>query len=131
MSNKFQFRKSQIELDIAGHIFTVDHMDTELVERILSFGKEAEERAATLGSGTTEEAIANLRATIVFCTDTIDKVLGEGAAKTIFKGRVVSLFDAMDVLKYVTDEINASRVRQFNEYAPNRAARRSPKPKTK
>lgn len=131
MNNKFQFRQSQIDLDIAGNIFTIDHASDELVEKVMAFGKEAVERANDMTSGSDEEVIDKLRATIVFCTDTIDVILGEGAAKKIFKGRAIRLIDAMDVLRYVTGEINAARATQLDEYAPNRAARRAPKPKTK
>ena len=125
MARKFEFRNNNLELDIAGNKFELDTTDVEVVARVQKFGKEAQEIGKKLADkGDFAEA---LEETIQFCLDSIDSILGEGSSKEIFAGRKVGLFDCLDVIEYITTEVNESRSTKFQAYGPSRAQQRAQK----
>lgn len=121
---KFEFKKKLV-LDIAGEQFEVDSSSPELIENVMEFSDKAMKISSEIGQS--ENYTEALKDTIQFCCDSIDTILGEGATKSIFKDRKISLFDALDVLNYITDEINKDRDSKFKQYSPNRAQRRTKK----
>lgn len=125
MARKFEFRDNGLKLDIAGNIFEIDTTDPELVGRVYDFSVGAQEMASKLSQK--EHYAEALKEAIQFCLDAIDSILGEGASNKIFAGRKISLFDCLDVIEYITTEINADRESRFQKYSPNRAARRAAK----
>ena len=128
MAKKFIFKSNNLELDIAGNTFDIDIVDPELVARLEEFSINAtsysNELAEKAKDANYEEVVTEA---ITFILDSIDSVLGEGASKKIFAGRKVRFFDAVDVMYFVVDEVNAAKDDSFNRYAPNRAQRRAKK----
>lgn len=121
MARKFEFKNNDLKLDIAGSVFYVDTTNPELIERVLDFAKRAQSMAEELSNK--EDYVKELKETISFCLDAIDSILGEGASSKIFEGRKVGLFDCLDVISYIIQEINEGKDNKFSEYSPNRAKR--------
>lgn len=125
MVKKFEFGKNLLELDIAGEIFQIDTTDPRLIENAEEYGKQmqeyankAEERAEEVGNAKAMEEM------IQICVDSIDIMLGEGATKKIFKDRKINFFDCIDIINFVTAEIQQVRNNKLQQYSPNRAERR-------
>ena len=122
MTRKFEFKNNNLKLDIAGVTFEVDATNVEFVKRVTQFGKDATSKAKELGE---EEDYAQAVGKLIgFCVESIDAILGEGAANEIFKDREVGLFDALDVVNYIVSEVKTDRETKFKAYTPNRAERR-------
>lgn len=125
MVKKFEFGKNLLELDIAGEMFKIDTTDPKLIENAEEYGKQmqeyankAEERAKEVGNAKAMEEM------IQICVDSIDIMLGEGATKKIFKDRKINFFDCIDIINFVTVEIQQVRNNKLQQYSPNRAERR-------
>ena len=125
MARKFEFRDNTLKLDIAGNIFEIDVTAPETVQQIQKFVIEAQERAAVLAKR--KDFSEAVKEAIQFCLDIIDSILGAGAAEKIFAGRKVNLYDCLDVINFIVEEIEADREERFQKYSPNRAARRAAK----
>ena len=128
MVKKFEFGKNLLELDIAGEVFKIDTTDPKLIENAEEYGKEmqeyankAEERAKEIGNAKAMEEM------IQICVDSIDIMLGEGATEKIFKDRKINFFDCIDIINFVTAEIQQARNNKLQQYSPNRAERRAKK----
>nr|DAQ38492.1 MAG TPA: tail assembly chaperone [Caudoviricetes sp.] len=128
MVKKFEFSSNLLELDIAGEVFQIDTTNPRLIESAEKYGikmqeysKKAEEIAKEHGNAKAMEDM------IQICVDAIDVILGEGATKKIFKERKVNFFDCIDVINFVTAEIEKSRENKLQKYSPNRAQRRAKK----
>ena len=128
MVKKFEFGKNLLELDIAGEMFKIDTTDPKLIENAEEYGKKmqeyankAEERAKEIGNAKAMEEM------IQICVDSIDIMLGEGATKKIFKDRKINFFDCIDIINFVTAEIQQVRNNKLQQYSPNRAERRAKK----
>ena len=119
----FEFKDNRLRLDIAGNIFELDTSNPEVIERILNFANEAQNKRAELAAK--EDYVEALRETIQFCLDTIDTRLGEEASQKIFAGRTVGLFDCLDVINYIVAMVKEDREARFQAYAPNRVQRRA------
>lgn len=120
MTNKFTF-SDDVKLDINGVIFEFDSTDLELLERLDKFYKESQEKADAVMLR--EDYIEALKETIQFTVDAIDEILGEGASLKIFDGTKVTLNKATDVMRYISEEVQSSRSKRINKYAPERAKR--------
>ncbi|NBI08060.1 DUF6673 family protein [Senegalia massiliensis] len=129
MAKKIELKNSDLELDIAGHVFTLNTGDPELLEKVSNFSEEAQKKAEDIGEN--KDYIKALKETIQFCLDTIDKILGESASKKIFEGKKVNLFDALNIINSINIEVKADMDNKFKAYSPNRAQRRSNKNKKK
>lgn len=128
MVKKFEFGNNLLELDIAGEVFQIDTTDPKLIENAEGYGKKmqeyankAEERAKEIGNAKAMEEM------IQICVDSIDIILGEGATKKIFKDRKINFFDCIDIINFVTAEIQQARNNKLQQYSPNRAERRAKK----
>jgi len=119
----FEFKDNRLKLDIAGNIFELDTANPGVIERILNFANEAQNKGAELAAK--EDYVEALRETIQFCLDTIDTILGEEASQKIFAGRTVELFDCLDVINYIVTMVKEDREARFQAYAPNRVQRRA------
>lgn len=122
MARKFEFRANTLELDIAGYIFEVDPTNPRLIQEMQTFSVEAQKKAEELSKR--EDYAKALEEVIQFCLDTIDSILGTGAAEKIFAGRKINFFDCLDVINFVVSEVNEFRQQKFQQYSPNRAMRR-------
>lgn len=129
MAKKIELQNSDLELDIAGNIFTLNTGDPELLQRVEDFSVAAHKKAEEIGKN--KNYIEALKETIQFCVDTIDKLLGEGASEKIFEGQKVDLFTALNVINSVTLEVKADMDNKFKAYSPNRTQRRNNKNKKK
>ena len=111
--SKFEFRSNKVELDIAGHKFSVT----------IAFG----ERAIKKGNEIKNYKDYNLaiKETCQFCYDAIDGLIEPGASKKIFEGREDNIYDCIDVINYITDEYQKTSNITNQKYSPNRAQRRA------
>lgn len=128
MVKKFEFGNNLLELNINGAEFAIDTTDPKLIENAEKYGKEmqeyaqkAEKRAEEVGNAKAMEEM------IQICVESIDVVLGEGATKKIFKDRKINFFDTIDVINFMTSEIEKARDNLYQKYTPNRAQRRAKK----
>ncbi len=99
---KFQFNDNSIRLDIAGHLYRVSFSDLFLARikamglRLIESSKKLQQEAD--GAKAIEKAIQ-------IAYDEIDGILGEGASAAIFADRERDLFDAVDVINYISGEL--------------------------
>lgn len=128
MVKKFEFGKNLLELDMNGTMFKIDTTDPTLIENAEKYGKKmqeyakiAEKRAEEVGNAKAMEEM------IQVCIEAIDIMLGEGATNKIFKDRKVNFFDCIDIINFVTSEIQKKRNDKMQQYSPNRAQRRAKK----
>lgn len=120
MVKKFEFRDHSTKLDIAGHIFRVDVTDTEVLDKIMGFAEEAQKMEF---DETEKNYIEQLEDSMQFLQNSIDDILGEGAAKTIFEDRTVSFFDLLDILDYIKTVFINARKEKFAPYDTGRTKR--------
>lgn len=125
MARRFEFRDNTLKLDIAGNIFQIDTTAPETVQQIQKFAIEAQERAAELAKR--KDFSEAIKEAIQFCLDIIDSILGAGAAEKIFAGRKINLYDCLDVINFIVEEIEADREERFKAYSPARVQRRAAK----
>ena len=125
MARRFEFRDNTLELDIAGNTFQIDTTAPETVQQIQKFAVEAQERATKLAKR--DDFSEAMKEVIQFCLDTIDSILGAGAAEKIFAGRKINLYDCIDVINFIIEEIEVDREERFKAYSPARVQRRAAK----
>lgn len=103
MAKKFEFKNNAVELDIAGHMFKID-LTAEVIAASDEVRKDAAKHAEILeeSGGDSKEIVEK---TCAFLAEGIDKLLGEGAAKTIFGEKKVTMLDLADVLNFIQSEI--------------------------
>lgn len=128
MVKKFEFGKNLLELDMNGTMFKIDTTDPTLIENAEKYGKKMQEYAKIAEKRA--EEVGNAKAMgemIQVCIEAIDIMLGEGATNKIFKDRKVNFFDCIDIINFVTSEIQKKRNDKMQQYSPNRAQRRAKK----
>ena len=108
MVEKFEFGKNLLELEKHG-------------KKMQEYAKIAEKRAEEVGNAKAMEEM------IQVCIEAIDIMLGEGATNKIFKDRKINFFDCIDIINFVTSEIQKKRNDKMQQYSPNRAQRRAKK----
>ena len=116
MAKKFVFQDNGTVLDFGTAKFTVDISNPDLIDKILVFAKEATKKAKELEKE--EDYVKGLREVISFSLGTIDNILGKGASDKIFKGRTVSMLDALQVLDYITTEVKREKSVAYTMYSP-------------
>ena len=129
MVKKFEFKDNALELDIAGSKFNIE-LTAELIAASDDLKTAAGKYAAELSqSGAGAKDL--VEKTCEFLANGIDSLLGEGAAKTIFGDRAVTLLDLADVMNFVQSEIGAKVADKTAEYnrsgRSNRRSRRANK----
>lgn len=126
MIHKFEFATNNaLQLDIAGHIYTIDVMDASVVKKMQEFSKEAIEKGNALME--CEDYEKALLEACAFCGRAIDEILGEGAYKKIFKNRTINIIDHIDLINFIAAKITEFRAERFSTYSPNRTVRRAKK----
>lgn len=121
---KFQFADNVVNLDFDGVKLQLsyDQTTTDLLQKK---GLEMADFAKDM------ETAADVDKAVDLMLDILDDVLGDGAADAIFAHREPSLYDCLDVFKYIMDEVasyNNARVEKFQGTAPqNRTQRRARK----
>lgn len=127
MMSTFQFSNDRVvDLDFCGQIHKRLTLDTDLMQRFKSAGEYLTGRDAEI-KNTTDPAVLNTMCD--YAMDAIDMILGDGEADKILslKGNY-SVFDAIDVVNYIFNEITAkidSIAKTDIAPATNRAQRRA------
>ena len=135
-NNGFQFKSRELKLLIADKEFVIDLSQEGAIDTLLEVGSEAVAKSAELKkvpiTGTQEEkarkSLDVINQAALFTFEAIDKMLGEGATETIFKGRKKDYYDALDVLGYVLGQVkeaNAARITERTSNYTNRAQKRA------
>ena len=105
---RFEFRKKEIALDIAGvKAFvpgTVDFMERlrQIGEEMVSFGEHVEN---------TEQAEE-------FMLRVLDELLGEAVLDQIEGERKLDIYDCCDLFRYITDEVKQYHEKEAAVYQP-------------
>lgn len=122
----FEIKNSGLTLEIGGGIFTVYPDDADYIEKVERFSREAQ-RIAGEFSGITEGIAGKVREVCVFCLNSIDELLGEGASTKIFGDQHVGMMMCLEVLTYIKKEseryMTASKQR-IRQIGGNREQRR-------
>ncbi len=100
----FEFKDNTIKLDIAGHSFTVDPVNSST--KIQQMGKKVDTLILSMDYEEICRAIS----------ENIDDILGAGAVDTIFSGRDANVYDLLDVWTYISGENNAFLEKKNKEY---------------
>lgn len=119
MAAKFDFKNNMLELDIAGKSFKIDATSQGTFDAIKKFRDGTAQLAEELQTVPELDMGKFVEKQRLFLIECINDTLGDSAAESIFEGRGITYFDAMDVAKFVfseipkhinnkTDELNAS-----------------------
>ena len=101
MSRKFEFRSHNLDLEINGAEFNVDMGKTKEFKKLIGLGDEI----ASLGKkGDVDDDALNAK-----FIDAINVVLGENATDKIFRDREINVWDLLDVLNFLLEEVEAYR----------------------
>lgn len=112
---KFKFRDNTLKLDIEDKVYNVDISNFEQSEKLITIAKDAVKIGEQGNSTETVETMIRM------IEEAIDTILGSGATEEIFKDRKVNLLDLLDLLAYLTEEINNFRVDKLQKvYSVNR-----------
>lgn len=102
---KLKFTNNEIKVDIEDNIFYIDMFDDATHEGFQEIVALAEEmKGGSFGS---------YDALIAKMLPIFDKILGEGAIKTIFGDKTPKMMHVIQLAYYLTDEINAQREEIF------------------
>ena len=107
---KFEFSDNQnIQLDIAGNQFAVS-FSLELLNKLIPIGKKAIGYSKKIDDGEDQAKIA--KDTILLIRECLDEILGNGACEKIFLGRKENFYDYIEVILFVSEEIENYRVQK-------------------
>lgn len=129
MAATFKFKDNLLELNIAGEVFKIDAASEQTVAALQALetgSQEYAERAKSITPSEHASFMAELRG---FLADCIKSILGGDSIDRIFKDRPVSYFDALDITRFIGQEIPkhiAAKTQTLNaELAGNREQRRA------
>ncbi len=106
---KFEFRKQGIALDIAGVQTSVPNT-VEYTERL----KKACEKMKAFGAQLKEEK--DVEKGIDFMLDILDDLLGEDVMDAIEAKRTLDLYDCLDLVAYISEEVQTYHAERANSY---------------
>ena len=106
---KFEFRKHGILLDIEGVQVTVP-APVEYTERL----KKASEEMKALGAGMKDEA--DIAKGIDTMLAILDDLLGEEVMDAIEAKRTLDLYDCLDLVMYISQEVQTYHAERANSY---------------
>ena len=106
---KFEFRKHGILLDIEGVQVTVP-APVEYTERL----KKASEEMKALGAGMKDEA--DIAKGIDTMLAILDDLLGEDVMDAIEAKRTLDLYDCLDLVMYISQEVQTYHAERANSY---------------
>lgn len=120
----FQFRDNAIHLDIAGEKFDIEY-GPEVIRKIKNFQEENLDKMknseAKKDTEEVEKAIDEITSVLI---ELINTMCGDGAVEKIFKNRSINYYDLIDILDYITVEINKYREEKNKKYDPSRVLRK-------
>ena len=112
---KFKFRNNNLKLEIEDKTYNIDITNFEQSEELLKIAQDA------IKLGEKGNSTKNIEQIILMIEKAIDTILGKGATKEIFKDRKINLLDLIDLLVFITEEINNFRVDKLQKvYSVNR-----------
>ncbi|MCC8023375.1 MAG: hypothetical protein LIO46_06340 [Clostridiales bacterium] len=117
----FQFQTNTLELDIAGHKFSLNAGSPDFLEKISTFADQARDQAEAIDEA--EDISSILNQANRFFTDTIDGLLGQGATDQIFSGREKNYYDLVDIIAYIQEEFQRFQQTRSSKYSPARVKR--------
>lgn len=106
---KFEFRKQGIALDIAGVQTSVPNT-AEYTERL----KKASEEMKAFGAQLKDEA--DIAKGIDTMLAILDDLLGEDVMDTIEAKRTLDLYDCLDLVMYISQEVQTYHAERANSY---------------
>lgn len=106
MSKKFEFKSNAVDLDICGEKFLIE-LTADIIGEINDIRTEAAKQLEILSDGNVD-ATKKIVEACAYLEKEINALLGEDAARRIFKNRRVNLFDLTDVLNFVMSQISAA-----------------------
>ena len=95
MGYKFRESKRIAKIEIDGKLYPV------------AITKEMGTRLAALKNNSSED-MKSEEAAVAYIDGLIDGILGRGKAAEIFEGRPVDVFERVDVLKYICEELTGA-----------------------
>lgn len=95
---RFEFRKHEIELDIAGVKASVPG-DLAFVKRLEEIGKEMK------AFGENMDDVKDIGKGTDFMLNILDDILGESTMDAIEAERTLDIYDCMDMFAYITKEV--------------------------
>lgn len=113
---KFEFRSRTIDLDIAGNMFKLD-VDSRIGDKMKSYSADAYKLAEEI-----EKKKKKTEDALKYCGIVLDELLGTGATDKIFATREMRLEDCLDILYYITDEVNGYHAKNSANRSQRRAA---------
>lgn len=106
---KFEFRKQGIALDIAGVQTSVPNT-VEYAKKL----EDAGEKMRALGAQLKEEK--DVEKGIAFMLDILDDLLGEDVMDAIEAKRTLDLYDCLDLVAYISEEVQTYHAERANSY---------------
>lgn len=105
---RFEFRKNEIELDIAG-VKALVPSTAAFVDRLQQIGEKMVSFSENIES--TEQAEE-------FMLGVLDELLGEAVMDQIEEERKLDFYDCCDLFRYITDEVKACHAGKVAAYRP-------------
>jgi len=123
---EYQFNNQNIELRIAGHVFTVNPAEGNFMKKLAEVKKDAElHLKKTKETAKTDDILTAFNDAVSFLKSSIDALLGEGSSDRIFQDRSENLLDLIDVLAFISDTVTEeTQSRTVGSYV-NRAQKRA------
>lgn len=112
---QFNFNKNLVEIDLAGNIFELDPIAAEKI--FMELGNKIK------GLPDGEAAAPDPDMVLSVCEDitgALKELLGEGACEKIWKDRAVSFYDCLDLVVFITNEIQSftnAKIKSYNTAA--------------
>lgn len=109
---QFSFNKNSVEIDIQGNTFELDPIAAEKI--FMELGNKIK------GLPGGEADMADPDMVLSVCKDiknALEKLLGKGACKKIWADRTVSFYDCLDLVIFITSEIQAftnAKIKGYN-----------------
>lgn len=112
---QFKFRENNLKLEIEDEVFYLDIAGFNDSDRLIKIGEDALQISK---KGNNPETVKELMDMLV---EAIDTILGEGSVARIFKKRKINYLDLIDLLAFITEEINSFRSERLKGiYSVNR-----------
>ena len=108
---RFEFRKHEIELDIAGVKASVPG-DLTFVKRLEEIGREMK------AFGENMDDVKNIDKGTDFMLNILDDILGESTMDAIEAERTLDIYDCMDLIAYISKEVTEYHARMAAVHTP-------------
>lgn len=108
---RFEFRKHEIELDIAGVKASVPG-DLAFVKRLEEIGREMK------SFGENMDDVKDIDKGTDFMLNILDDILGESTMDAIEAERTLDIYDCMDLIAYISKEVTEYHARTAAVHTP-------------